>query len=220
MATEVEFARKYTSLIREACPDVVQDTRLAELSIIPKVGFIKLTSLPAYKRQTDSNDDKEISVTFRSIRAPKFKKTLCIKADWLIHKVKRVLQESLKEDKLAVDIEQIKLMLKTKTVHDGSRLSSLLKTPSDDNVTLNVFITKMSAAEKAVNDAANTEIPEMASAKEGAADYSDEVLNTINDDKVALSEETWKKIGTILKSEITDDQLREKYLNALKNVEL
>ncbi len=218
MATELEFAQKYTSLVREVCPEPVADSKLANLNGIPKFGFIKITAPQVYKRKNDSNGDKEISVTFRSIRTPKFKKTLSIKADWLIHKVKRSLQESLKEDNLMLDIEQIKLMLKTKTVHDGSRLSSLLKSPSDDSITLNAFITKMSAAEKAANEAANAEIPEIKATKELPQETTEETQNSQNSDKVTLSTEAWEKINEILKGEILESQLREKYLEALKKV--
>ncbi|VEU21621.1 DEKNAAC102711 [Brettanomyces naardenensis] len=200
MTTEVEFAEKYQDLISFICPEKIPGGKLEEVGKIPNFGFSKLDNPPLYLRGGgQQSTSKDITVTFRSIRPPRFNKKIEISSDSLIHKIKRILQESLKEDGIDVTVEQIVLLLKTKTTHDGAKLSSLLVNPDDTMLTFNVLISKSIPKQEAGEDVV-------------AETTSTETLPR-------LSEKAWTKINDILKDEISDNDLREEYLKRLREVE-
>lgn len=208
MTTEVEFAKKYQELVTFVCPDQIPGVALTDLQKVPNFAFSELVNPPVYQRG-QASDVAKVKVTFKSMRSPKFNKTVDIPSDWLIHKVKRTLQETLKEDGTVVDIEQIVLMVKTKTVHDGAKLSSLI--PQDaDTLALNVLITKAPKKDTQLIDDENDEMPDVVEAKTASAPP----------ETVTLSAEGWSTIYGVLRQEIPDQAKRDEYFKKLKSVEL
>lgn len=203
--SEVAFANRYIKLVDQAWPQpTTADEGLGQLAKIPKFGFPALKHPSVFTRNAQDGP-KTITTMFRSFRTPRFTKKIDISSDSLIHKAKRLLQEALKKDGITVDIEQIVLMLKTRTVHDGTRISSLLKNAGDTSVTLNVFISKLSEKQESADEAINEDMPE--------------IKPVVKKEKAEVSEEGWRKIYKVLKDEISDEKVRDGYYGRLRGVE-
>ncbi|QPG73554.1 hypothetical protein FOA43_000866 [Brettanomyces nanus] len=215
MTTEVEFAEKYQDLIRFVCPEAVSGGNLRDLKTAPGFAFSKLEDPPIYNRsKDDNNSDETILVTFRSLRPPRFSKKIEMDPNSLIHKVKRVLQKELEKDHINVQVEQIVLMLKTKTIHDGTTLESLKSKNSE--LTLNVLISKVKDHDE-VSELKSEPKSEPKSESRSVTGSGTKLESPQTLQK--LSNDAWGKIYAILKDEIEDQKTRNEYYRKLREVE-
>lgn len=121
----------------------------------------------------------------------------------LILNIKKHLKEFLiTNENTIIEVSQIKLMLKTKTISDSTKISELLTEEEQTEISLNVMIMKLDPSSSPIVPAttAQTEVKSTESTFSG------------------LTESSWSKIYDILKSEIKDEQILENYFNNLKNV--
>ncbi|ODV85094.1 hypothetical protein CANARDRAFT_213130 [[Candida] arabinofermentans NRRL YB-2248] len=214
VATELEFASKFQSLIKFVSSSKTFESdyakNLTELDKVEKFAFPKIANPPLFKRSSGA-ESKTITVTFKSLRQPKFSIAIQTTSNVLVHKIKAAFVEELNKqsvDGVVYSIEQIKLMLKTKTVHDGDTLSKYLADESASELTLNVLISKATTA---------TPLPELM--QEVEADLGPDIT-TIVPKFTGLSEKAWADIYEILKREIADADNRDSYFESLKKASL
>ncbi|GMG27725.1 unnamed protein product [Ambrosiozyma monospora] len=216
--SELEYATKFQELIQFVNPTPTYDklTYSEDLNQLDfanrKFNFPKLENVPIFTKSSgtaekdSSSESKPIHVTFKSLRAPKFNLELKLQSCFLLHKVKLELIKALetyKPEPIYTSASNVKLMLKTKTVHDGETLSSLAG--HSDVLNLNVMISKSSVTplvetKGVVTDSTTTAAPSTEKKFSG------------------LSEEAWLQIEKLVKKEVGDEKLAIEYLGKLKAI--
>ncbi|GME83177.1 unnamed protein product [Ambrosiozyma monospora] len=182
--------------------------QLSNISTQFQFNFPKLANVPIFTQSSgtaekdSSLESKPIQVTFKSLRAPKFKLELTLQSNILLHKVKLELIKALEThepEPIYTSASNVKLMLKTKTVHDGETLSSLAG--DSDVLNLNVIISKSS-----VSPPVETKAPVTTTVAVTETKFS------------GLSDEAWSQIEKLVKKEVEDEKLAIEYLGKLKAV--
>lgn len=157
----------------------------------------------AREGELDDGDEMESAVefTFKSLRQPKFNISLVldIKPSTKIFHIKTLLGKSLLENPdigIHVDASDIKLMMRTKTLHDSENILSVLESAgSSDKISLNVLITKFKEKEHAVEP----------------------VAVVVDAQNPAVSSDSWLKIREILLHDLKDEAKVEATLKKFQN---
>ncbi|GMF10321.1 unnamed protein product [[Candida] boidinii] len=219
IAMETVFADKFQTLIEFVCPEKTYDDNYQKLlspKEINQFGFPKIDNTPIFKRsnntESDSLTSRKITIKLKSLRPPKFNTDLVSDSNDLILNIKQNLKEFLITNvNTIVEVSQIKLMLKTKTISDSTKISELLTTSDDgeeqNEVSLNVMIMKLDSSPSPIPANADTATTTLQTEVKSAEPAFS-----------GLTESSWSKIYDILKSEIKDEQVLENYFNNLKNV--
>lgn len=215
MTSEVDFAKQFIHLLDVTGSDAaVQDEfingwKISNLDTLTDFSFPHLENpYIANVKQEDGDlmdvDDKAdnsitVSVAFKSLKAPKFNKSaeISVNGSTRIYNIKSELSKLLKEeDSIIVEIPDIKLMLRAKTLGDSDSVLDILKANNLDKLTLNVLVSKFKPLETDTVD-------------EPAAEESIEPF---------VSEESWNKIAQILKADLKDDNKVNDILLKIKSL--
>lgn len=214
MNSEIEFANKFQDLIDLVGPNSDNLFEYVKLNSIKQlVNFsIEKHENPFIPSNGKSNyddrneNDKTIEVQFKSLRTPKFNIKLNIKSNTLIYKIKSILKENLNNADIK-DESQIKLLLKTKTIHDGENISDLLADGSYQ-LNFNVMISKYIE-----DDSSNSN-------SNGNENENENANENVNETKFnGLDDSSWLEIEKIVRSEVKDESIADSLLKEWKLTE-
>ncbi|TID30778.1 hypothetical protein CANINC_000694 [Pichia inconspicua] len=214
MTTEVDFAKQFIHLLEVTGSDAaVQDEfingwKIGNLDTLTDFSFPHLENPYISNVKQDDDDlmdvdDKEdekikLPISFKSLKAPKFSKTVKIDVNGStrIYNIKSELSKLLKEgDSIVVEIPDIKLMLRAKTLGDSDSVLEVLKTNNLDNLALNVLLSKFKPLE---TESSNEPTP----------------VEKVNP---TVSNESWNKIADILNSDLKDQSKVNDIITKMKS---
>lgn len=227
-APELEFINNFITLGTLNTPALPAEYR-KPLSEVTQLGV----ALPALKYRyrarkqvsaDESSASKKIKLTLKSIRAPKFS----IEQEFPAHETIGFVKQFLIEEGKAQAIEQLKLLLKGKVLHN----TVLLSDPKLDGAVLTVMITKLAdnptlethtstsgegsfatATASFTDEFDNVTTKHSSSGDTDLQSHAENILTDLNNDK---SEIPWDEIEILLSSKGIDDDEVNKMMEQLK----
>lgn len=134
---ELDFVSRFLTLATLSTPALPNDYKLP-LQQVSSQGIalppLKYKYDPRRRNGGSGEDARKVTLTLKSVRAPKF----CVECQFNSKETVLQVKQRLVEEGKAPGTEELKLLLKGKVLHDSELLSSL----TSDTATINVMVSK------------------------------------------------------------------------------